>query len=340
MSYRLLLLKESATGEQRVALIPEDVKKLIDTGHTVSVESGAGELAGFTDDHYQNIGANIVQNQNDYPSFFSNKDILIRAKRPDRTREKLEALAFREGQILIGALDPFLKDGHIDEYRQARIEAYSIDQMELEKNDKMNLLAQMSDITGRLAVLDAIRSFNQPTPPHRILIVGAGTAGLSALHQALEEKLQIDILVTRQDVADNLNQIEGVSASIISKSASIEAQQSFVLEKAKQADLIITSARIAGQTAPLLFPSHTLDSLSKGTVIIDLALSEGGNVQGSQHDKQLILGNEVTVKNVSGYPKQFPHKASIAWSKATLLFLMLLMNDPNHTSAKEAKINY
>ena len=161
MAYHIFLAKESRAGEQRVALIPSDVARLIDKGHDFFVEHHAGLAAGFDDTAYQAVGATIVHlsasELNSYVETFQHIDVIVRAKRPDRAREQLEAQAFRPGMIMIGALDPFESESHhIAEYHQANIHAYSIDQANLAATDPMNVLAAMSRLSGKLALQDAL----------------------------------------------------------------------------------------------------------------------------------------------------------------------------------------
>lgn len=333
MNHKILVVKESAPGEKRVSLIPEDVKILSGAGYEIYIESGAGVAAGFSDADYASKGAKVRDNHDNYESLFKDISVIVRAKRPSTAREKLENQALKSGTIMIGALDPFLADGHIDAYNTAGIMAYSIDQLSLSPDSPMNILAVMSKMAGELAFEDAYQK-SRIKPVTEVLIVGTGTAGLAALQAARERGLNITLFSTNINLVQQESEQRQTKAIHIDKSAPISDIQDKLLQAATNASIIITSARRAGEKAPLLFPTSTLNAMHPGCCIVDLALSEGGNVEGSQHDKTLTLGNNVLVTNVSGYPKVKPREASLHWSLATRLFIEALDSD----DIQEAKI--
>ena len=159
------MVKETREGESRVSLVPRDIKKLIEQGHHVFFEHRAGEGAQFFDQDYQNAGAVIRYISDEtilsYQEYFKDIDLIVRAKRPERSREILESKTISKETIMIGALDPLEKQSpHIQEYHEANIIAYSIDQLHLPPDDPMNLLAVMSKIAGKLALLNAIKHFD------------------------------------------------------------------------------------------------------------------------------------------------------------------------------------
>jgi NAD/NADP transhydrogenase alpha subunit len=325
-SSNILLCKETRAGERRVALIPNDVQKLIQEGHHVFVEHDAGQAAGFSDDVYENVGATIRQlSENSlagYQAFFKNINLVVRAKRPDRVREILENKALLPGTIMVGALDPLEKNSpHIEEYQQAQLVIHSIDQLRLPVDDPMNMLAVMSKIAGALCLKDAIQRCLHPIK--KIVIIGFGVVGRAAYAEALKQGLPVTVILTNPEYqAEILSQSQQVV--LLEKQAALFAQQKIVKDTLLDADIVITGARHANKPAPLLIPLATLKALRKGTVIVDMALSEGGNVEGSEHDQTHVLGNEVIVTNTSGYPKVMPHESSQLWSKASQLFISQL----------------
>lgn len=328
MFFNILITKETRAGETRVALIPRDVRVLVENGHHIFVEHDAGTKAGFSDLDYQQAGARIryinSDNVQTYQKFFDNIDIVVRAKRPERERERLENQSMSKGTILIGALDPFEKNSaHINEYHRAQIIAYSIDQLKLTENDPMNLLAAMSKIAGRLALLDAIDKFTamQMRIIKKVVIIGFGSVGRAAFDEALTQQLPTTVILTNIALAKEI-EAKGAIALLLDKNKSLNEQQHFIRDVLLNTDIVITSARKPNQLAPLLIPQQTLDHMQKGAVIVDMALSEGGNVEGSVHDATLMLGNSVIVTNASGYPKAFPREASELWSRACLQFIL------------------
>jgi len=324
--FNILVVKETREGESRVSLVPRDIKKLIEQGHHVFFEHRAGEGAQFFDQDYQNAGAVIRYISDEtilsYQEYFKDIDLIVRAKRPERSREILESKTISKETIMIGALDPLEKQSpHIQEYHEANIIAYSIDQLHLPPDDPMNLLAVMSKIAGKLALLDAIKHFDSIIK--KIVIIGFGMAGRAAFDEAVKQELPIVVVLTNPNSMDEIKS-RGHECVLLDKNAGIKEQQAFIKQILLNANIVITSARSPNQPAPLLIPTDTLQSMQSGSVIVDLALSEGGNVEGSEHDKTKRLGNNIIVTNVSGYPKIFPHDASKLWSTVSFHFIHLL----------------
>jgi NAD/NADP transhydrogenase alpha subunit len=312
-------------------LIPKDVEALIQAGHSVSIENNAGLTAGYNNELYLAVGAKIINitdsSLSNYKEIFKNFKMIVRVKRPNLQREQLENKAFISGTIMLGALDPFEKDStHIDEYHKTGLLAYSIDQAILPPTDPMNVLAAMSQLTGKLALRDAITKCKNTV--NKVVIIGLGTAGQSALDEARALNLSVTATVSNKIKAKELKAI-GVNACVIDRTLPLQNQQKKIASIISDTDIVITTARKAGQQAPLLIPKSSLDMMKANTVIVDLAISEGGNVYSSEHDKTVITENNVLITNVSGYPKIIPNKASELWSKASLKFILMLAEDPH-----------
>lgn len=323
----ILVVKETKAFETRVALIPKDANTLIINGYKVIVESGAGVLSSFSDNDYKSYGCEIrALETGDYASYkklFTNIDIILRAKRSNREREKLENQVIAPKTIMIGALDPLERDStHIAEYKKAGIIPYSIDQISSNLDSSMNILTVMSKFAGMLAVRDAINKFNGT--PKNITIIGFGTVGESAMHEALLQGLNVTVIggESATKVKSNLK----INVVYLDKGLEISKQQQIVKNIVVNTDIVISSARQANTIAPILIPKETLEFMQNGSVVVDMALSEGGNVYGSKHDETILLGNSILVTNVSGYPKAMPKEASIAWSEVSLKFIMQLTN--------------
>lgn len=330
MSYRILLLKETRAGEQRVALVPSDVETLIIQGHSVFVESGAGLGAGFADEDFQAVGADIVAiDESCLASFkqaFANIDILVRAKRPQREREKLESQAVLRGTIMIGALDPMeVGSDHIAEYHKAGIVAYSLDQLKLPIDDPMNILSAMSRFAGELALKDGVAKCDHGI--NKVVIIGLGVVGKSALTEALSQKLPVTVIVGSDAKATEVKEL-GANAVVVDRQLPLAEQQKLICECLLDADVVLTAARRSGEQAPLLITTATVNQMQTHAVIVDMAISEGGNVQDSQHDEVVVAGNGVKIINESGYPKVLPKQASLLWSKASLYFITKVSQDP------------
>ncbi len=334
MRYHILVPKETRAGEQRVGLTPQDVARLMNEGANVFIESTAGEGADFTDQDYQSVGASIrhlsTNNPHAYQQLFQDINLILRVKRPERAREILENTTIAPGTIMVGALDPLERNSaHIQEYHRAGIIAYSIDQLALSPEDPMNILSAMSKIAGRLAVKDAIQKFqslHHQKHIKKLIIIGFGAIGRSALAEAVTLKLPVTIILTNLEVAKTL-QAQGINVRTLDAGANLAQQQTSIRKELLDADIVITSARKHNQPAPMLIPLETLQVMQAGSVIVDMALSEGGNVEGSEHDLTRFLGNNVMVTNTSGYPKMVPREASEQWSRANLHFTLLLATE-------------
>ena len=337
-AFNILVLKETREGEARVSLIPNDVSKLIELGHRINIESGAGKKAGHSDEDYVSAGALIRKADDDsLDSLFSEITLVIRVKRPIRHRETAELKSITPNTIMLGALDP-LEAGspHISEYKNAKIQAYSIDQIKMEPSDPMNILASMSDIAGRMALQDAIEK-SKVKSVRNALIIGAGTASMAAIKEARSKGLDVRVILTSSNKSDLISNL-GAMPILMSRKLNKSKQQAFIEMAAKDADVIVTAARRPKQKAPMLFPLSILDKMKDGACIVDLAISEGGNVEGSKHDTTVQLGNNVQVTNVSAYPKTMPSFASEKWSQASTAFVTLLSKSPDNPHILEARM--
>lgn len=322
----IFIVKESRNGEQRVALVPSDVLKLIQDGFKVLVEDQAGIGAGFTNRAYESIGAKICKIQTDcvesYRAAFKNVDMIIRVKRPDRAREKLEALAIQSGTNMIGSLDLLEKNSeHVNEYQHAEIVYHSFDQFHFAPDTPMNAIKKMSAFAGKLALDDAILKLGRIV--EKVVVIGYGEAGKAVYAECLRRGLLCFVLTGQLS-----NVQEKGTIVYISREISLPLRQEFLKKYIKDADIVITTASSNGELAPILITNHSLSAMKKGAVIVDLAVPEGGNVEGSRPDATVVLGNDIQVINVSGYPKAVPTEASVEWSKASYYFINLLVKTP------------
>lgn len=336
MQSKIFLLKESGNNEKRVALIPEDVEKLISFGAIVYVEDSAGLSAGYINADYTAVGASIRQIDYDhiesYKQAFNDIDIIVRVKRPNRKREKIENSVIKPHTKMVGLLD-ILERGaeHIAEYQHAKIEYHSLDQFFFPPGSPMDSLKEMSRIAGRLALKHAIHTFANPVT--RVSIIGGSEAGTAASQECI--RLNIPHTVITSDLSkSNRLKSRGVHSEVIDRDLPLEIRQDKIYQVIKNADIIITTASVAWVIAPILIPESTLKKLKWGTVIVDLAVSDGGNVFGSRHDEIITLSNNVKIINVSGYPKKVPIEASRFLSSASCYFLHLLLT--SHETLKYA----
>lgn len=333
--FNILVVKESRAGEKRVSLLPEEVKKLVKAGHRVFVETGAGEGIAIADSIYEYAGASIrsMDNIHCFKSLFHDINLIVRAKRAAHAREIEELDGIEKGTIMVGALDPKEpRSQHIAQYKKNGILGYSLDYLNVPATSTLNILAMMSEITGRLAIQGAINQFSGTVT--KVVIVGYGTAGKSALKEAITKKIKTTVFCTRKAHQEEI-QAAGAQAIIIDKQASIEQTQQQVCKEIINADIVITAARSANKQSPLIIPVQTQNKMMTGSIIVDLALSDGGNVEGAEHDMTLTTKNGVSITNASGYPKIVPKEASEKWSQASLAFIEALSSaDPITESAR------
>ncbi len=326
----MLLVKESRNGETRVALIPDDVAKLIGLGCSVQVESNAGLLAGYSNSDYVLAGATIAHLEDmlfsSYQKLFHEIDLVIRVKRPARYREILEAKAIQADTKMVGSLDVFAREAvHIAEYHNAKIDYISFEQFVFPPDTPMEELKTMSHIAGRLAVQNVIRIMEPVNLIKVAVILGFGEAGRSSYLECKKHHIEQIIVITGDKKKAKEIKTDGYSSVLLNCLLSLSLKQAAIAKILLGADLVIASASSSGAIAPLLIPNSTLLLLKANTCIVDLAASEGGNVEGSVHDGVITLANNVRIINVSGYPKELPSEASKAWSKACYYFLSLLL---------------
>lgn len=318
MTMQITIPRETRSGETRVALIPEDVQKLTKTGIRVKIEQGAGDKAGYTNEDYLKAGATIVTvlndtSLNDLERLFHGSDIVLRVKRAARDREIIENQVVPKQAVILGFLDPL--DGttpHVKEWVDRSVLAITLDQLPLENNDPRNVLAAMSAIAGRLAVKDAIEK-HKLSEIKKAVVIGTGSSGLSAIDMCLSNKFKTIVIGTSTGQKDKMEK-NGAIFMVLDTKKSEKEQQDQICGQFADADIVITTARRAGQKAPLLINEDTLRNMKPGSVLVDLALTEGGNVAGSENDKTKVLDNGVIITNSTGYPKQDPLNASKAFS--------------------------
>ena len=330
----ILLIKETKALEKRVALVPDDVEKLTEQNRLVFVESGAGNGINMSDEAYMKSGAMIRNSPKDddvngFINLFENIDVIVRAKRANPIRENTENKVLPEGIIMIGALDPGEKgSAHLKAYKDRKILAYSIDQINLPYDDPMNILSSMSKFAGSLALEDAINKSSNKDKIANVMIIGFGAAGKSAFSAAVKKGYKVSVTVSRDEVAKQVKD-QGGHSVLISRELSIELQkQTLANSGLYDSDIVITSARQSNQAAPVLIDKLMLSRMKAGCVIVDLALSEGGNVEGSEHDATIVTDSGVLITNVSGYPKVAPVEASKVWSLASRLWIESLIKNP------------
>ncbi len=301
----LAVPKEIVQGERRVALVPEVIPQLIKLGHTVVIENGAGERAGFVDKAYADAGASLSA---DAATLYRDADAIIKVQRPAAASPLNELSLFHEGQFLIGLLQPA---GDVRFFRDIAERGVSAISMELvprtTRAQMMDVLSSQSTVAGYKAVLLAATSLQKFFPmlmtaagtvrPAKVLVIGAGVAGLQAIATARRIGAVVEAFDTRPvvkeqvqslgatfielDVGDHSAQDAGGYATELAEEH-IAREKELIHERAKLADVIITTALIPGKPAPLLVTAETVKAMKPGSVIVDLAGEQGGNCELTQ----------------------------------------------------------
>ena len=344
---KISVLKERRPGETRVAATPETVKKLIGLGHSLTIESGAGTVAGFPDSAFTEAGASIASGA---AAAATGADIIFKVRRP----EPAEIAALPEGAALIALMEPFAYPAE----EVAALNARKIAGLSMEftpritRAQSMDALSSQSNLAGYRAVIEGAQIYGRAMPmmmtaagtvaPAKVFVMGAGVAGL----QAIATARRLGAVVTANDVRPAAKeQVASLGAKFIAvedeefkaaetsagyakeMSAEYQAKQAALTAShiAKQ-DIVITTALIPGRAAPVLITEEMVKSMKPGSVIIDMAVSQGGNCPLSKAD-EIVDVNGVKVAGFSNLPARLPADSSSLFAKNLLSFLPLITGE-------------
>ncbi len=297
---KIAVLKETAEGERRVAATPETIKKYIGLGATLAVEAGAGIAASISDADYEAAGASVGARE----AVLSGADAVLGVQGPDPA--SLNGIS--SGALVVAALNPFVHRERVDGYASAGVEALAMEFMpRITRAQSMDILSSQSNLSGYKAVLDAAAEYGRAFPmmmtaagtiaAARIFIMGVGVAGLQAIATARRlgaivsatdvraaTKEQIESLGAKAIFVENVKGIEGEGTGGYATEMSDEykaAQAELVSSHIAKQDIVITTALIPGRAAPRLISDAQIASMRPGSVIVDLAVEQGGNVEGA-----------------------------------------------------------
>jgi len=336
---RIAVLRERAAGETRVAATPETVKKFIALGAVVAVEAGAGLSASIADADYAAVGAEIGSAQ----AVAAGADIVLGVQGPE-----LALLVEAKPSAWVAAgLDPFGQRARVDDYAAAGVEALAMEFMpRITRAQSMDILSSQSNLAGYKAVIDAAGTYGRAFPmmmtaagtisAAKAFIMGVGVAGLQAIATARRlgaqvsatdvrsaTKEQIQSLGAKPIFVENVAGIEGEGAGGYATEMSPEyqaAQAELVSAHIAKQDIVITTALIPGRAAPRLISDAQIASMKPGSVIFDLAVAQGGNVEGSVPD-QIVVRHGVKIMGYSNTPAHLAADASALFSRNLYNFL-------------------
>jgi NAD(P) transhydrogenase subunit alpha len=334
--------KETAPGERRVALVPDLVPTLTGGGLEVIVEPGAGAAAGHPDTSYQAKGARLEA------EVFDKADILLKVQPPGL--DQVARLA--EGSILIGLLLPYTNTAGIKALAERRVTAFSMELMpRIARAQSMDALSAMSTVAGYKAVLLAAAGLPRFFPmlmtaagtltPTHVLVIGAGVAGLQAIGTARRLGAVVEAYDTRPVVKE---QVESLGARFVelpletkdaedksgyARSQSDEfyrKQQELMLRCVAAADVVISTALVPGQRAPILVSEAMVQAMRPGSVIVDLAAEQGGNCALTEPGQDVVR-HGVTIMGPTNLPSTMPFHASQMYARTVTSFLAHLLRD-------------
>ena len=346
---RIGVPRETAPGERRVALVPESCKKLIAAWYEISIESGAGDAAGYTDDEYREVGAAV---ETDPAPLLGAADLVLKVTAPMAGRAARDEVGWmRPGAIYLGSLMPLRNLEAVRALAARKITSFSTDAIpRTTRAQAMDTLSSMASIIGYKGVLLAAVELNRYLPmlmtaagmvrPARVFVIGAGVAGLQAI--ATAKRLGANIVATdvRPEVKE---QIESVGAKYVgielkesaasgdgyAKDLSDEdrrRQSQLLAEQCAQSDVVITTALIGGVFAPTLITAATVKSMKAGSVIVDLAADGGGNCELSKPGETVHIGG-VTILAPLNLPATLPYHASLLFSRNLTAFVQAFTKD-------------
>ena len=324
--------KERTSGEQRVPIIPETVKKLCSLGAKLQIEKGCGESISFTDEEYQNAGAKILNNRNE---LLSSSDIIMRLHKPPIE----EITKLKKGCIHISYLSPFIEHKLVDALRDAEIISLSMDMIpRITRAQKMDALSSQANLAGYVAVILAAEKLDRILPmmttaagtilPTKVFVIGVGVAGLQAIATAKRLGARVEAFDSRPVVSEQVKSLGakfmnidigetgqtagGHAVELTEKQ--IEMQRNGMKEIMSQVDIVITTAQVFGKPAPRIVTKDMVETMKPGSVIVDMAVETGGNVEGSVAGNDVRVGNGVTIVGPTNLPGRVSKHSSQMYS--------------------------
>ena len=331
---KILIPIETASGERRVSATPSAVKKLKGLGCEVFVESSAGELSGFNDTLYKESGGEIVSKSN--INIWENADVVFCVQPPSESN--LSKL--KKGAILLGLLNPYANEKLQKTITSKKISALSMELLpRISRAQSSDVLSSQANIAGYKAVLLAASELDRYFPmlmtaagtvqPAKVVVLGGGVAGL----QAVATAKRLGAIVFVSDIRPAVKeQVESLGARFIelpeidekpgesggyAKAVTPEflsKQKATLTKYLSEADVAVCTAQVLGKKAPVLIDSHMIEKMRPGAVVIDLAVSQGGNCEGTKSN-ETIIRNGVKLIGAGELPSSVPYDASTLYAK-------------------------
>ena len=331
MSLMIGVPREVFPGEKRVATVPDVVEKLIKLGFSVTVESGAGDAANFSDDAYRAAGAQIVDTA---ARLWATSDIVFKVRGPNAEEVGLMC----EGSTLVSFIWPAQNPELMQQLAAKKVTVLAMDSVpRMSRAQKMDALSSMANIAGYRAVIEAAHHFGRfftgqitaagKVPPAKVFVIGAGVAGLAAIGAASGLGAIVRANDTRPEVADQVKSMGGEFVAVdyqeegsgvggyakVMSEGFQKAQRETFAKQAKEVDIIITTALIPGKPAPKLITAEMVRSMRPGSVIVDLASEQGGNCELTEPGK-VVVRHGVTIIGYADLPSRLSKQSSTLYA--------------------------
>ena len=326
MMKRVLICRENDPAETRVAMLPNDIKKLSAMGYEFSVVSQAGAKSGASDSDYEKAGARIVKNETEG---LADAEIVLRIMKNEDTD------GLKAGMLQLSYLDPWNSGELLKRLADKGVMAVSLEMIPRSTlAQKMDVQSSQTSLAGYTAVINAAARLNKIMPmmvtpsgtidPARVFVIGVGVAGLQAIATAKRLGARVDAFDTRPDVEE---QVRSLGASFVKidlgemgqtdqgyakelTPEQIKKQQEAQAKVCERSDIVITTAKVFGRRAPRLISKDVISKMKPGAVIVDMAAGSGGNVEGSKPFEDVVFDNGVTVMSGELLERQVPYDAS------------------------------
>ena len=323
--------RETWPGELRAALVPQNVKKLVSNGFEVSVETGLGDASGYPDAVYSDAGAIV---ETDRQALLERSDVVFRVRKPDAH----EVTHLKSGSVHISFLDPFNEKALVDALAVQGVTAISMEMIpRTTLAQKMDALSSQANLAGYVTVIQAAHHCPKIFPmmmtpsgtiaPARVFVIGAGVAGLQAIATAKRLGARVEAFDTRSVVAEQVQSLgakfvhidlgdtgqtdQGYAKALTPEQ--LELQKEGQKKIISQSDVVITTAQLFGRPAPQIVSRDMVESMNPGSVVVDMAVETGGNVEGSVLD-EIVVVNGVKIIGQGNLPSEVARNASDMYS--------------------------
>jgi H+-translocating NAD(P) transhydrogenase subunit alpha len=342
--------KERRPGERRVAASPDTVKRLVGQGVEVLFEAGAGAGSRIADQAFADAGARL---EKDVAALYRDADVVLKVRRPLGAGEgELDEMALlRKGQVLIGMLNPYQNREQVDAYAAAGVTAFALELLpRTTRAQAMDVLSSQANLAGYRAVIDGLAEFDRvmpmlmtaagTVPPAKVFVIGAGVAGLQAIATARRLGAVVSATDIRPAAKEEIESLGAKFVGVVKEEAATaggyakelsdedrKQQAEMVAKHIAGQDLVITTAQIPGRPAPRLVTRAMVESMKPGSVLVDLAVESGGNVEGSQPGEIVETGG-VRIVGHANVPSRLAPATSSLYARNLLNFTTLLI-DPD-----------